>query len=71
MTFTHGQAVTLTDVNGTEHQGTLHLPDAGMSMHTRSGWVDYDEPRTTPGGLGVHTITRGDGSRFRTEGRLS
>jgi hypothetical protein len=69
--FKHGQAVTLTDINGTEHTGNLHLPDAAMSMHTRSGWVEYAEPRTTSGALGVHTLTRPDGSRFRTEGRLS
>lgn len=65
--FKHGQAVTLTDVNGTEHTGTLHLPDT--VMHSRRGPEFL--ARTTSGKLGVHTLRLSDGRLFRTEGRLS
>lgn len=69
--YKHGQAVTLTGVDGTVKTGTLHLPDQGMSMYTRSGWKEWDEPRMTSGALGVHAIILADGARFRTHGRLS
>ena len=65
--FTHGQAVTLTDSSGRAESGALHLPD--VVMYGSRG--QYLLPRETPGGFGVHTITRPDGSRYRTEGRLT
>lgn len=62
MTFRHGDPVTLDG-----RKGTLYLPLLTMYGHGRT----WDEPQQTTGGYGVHTIILEDGSRFRTEGRLS
>lgn len=65
--FRHGQRVALTDSSGRAEVGTLHLPD--VVMYGALG--QYALPRETPGGYGVHTLAREDGSLFRTEGKLS
>lgn len=65
--FRHGDHVTLTDASGRTYAGALHLPD--ILMYGDSG--NYWEPRIEGLGYALHTITREDGSRFRTDGRLS
>lgn len=68
MSFRNGDTVILTDsAYGTEVKGALHLPDLVMYGNGRR----WSEPQKTYGGYGVHTLILPNGSRFRTEGRLS
>lgn len=68
MPFRNGDTVTLTDsVYGTQITGTLYLPDLVMYGNGRQ----WSERQESQGSYGVHTLILTDGSRFRTEGRLS